>query len=132
MYIFSLTDKNHIHNAGLALLENFNQMLSFAKIDKNEFYDRWNKYCNQTHHFVNIDLIEDGAIDKILDCTKNSKVGAYIWLSNVFEMDYLMFYKTKKCSTNQGEIMKEIILAKATVPTALEIHQDIVFSPNVK
>jgi len=132
IYTFGQTDKNHVHNVGLALLENFNQILSVAKIDKNEFYDRWNKYRNQTHHFVNIDLNEDGAIDKILDCTKNSKVGAYIWLSNVFEMDYLMFYKTKKCSTNQGEIMKEIILAKATVPTALEIHQDIVFSPNVK
>lgn len=78
--------------------ENIQWFLGSANIDQETFYHRWQKYLDHHHEFIELDLLEDDAMNKIDRMIGGTSCHGYFWASNVFYMDYLMFYKGKTWS----------------------------------
>ena len=80
---------------------NIDWFLNNASLNRDDFAISWAKYRNMTHTFIHLDLMADDATAKILDITNNSTLGSYLWTSNAFVMDYLMFFKTREWTNNK-------------------------------
>ena len=63
-------------------------------IDHDEFQQRWLKYRRCSFEFLQLDLHSSDAGRRIGTMAQSS-VGAYIWTSNSFYMDYQMFYRSR-------------------------------------
>jgi len=85
-----------------------NEFLASANLTREEFQSLWIKYKNKEHYFIKMNLLEDDAADKIIDMITGSS--AYIWTSNSFFMDYIMFYYGRNWSKNKTvEFVQKLI-----------------------
>ena len=74
-----------------------------------EFYQRWNRYRQHDIVFEQLDLFDDNSADRILSWINQAQSGSYIWPSNSFWMDYLMFYSTAdECVETELRFKKKI------------------------
>ena len=121
-----------IYFSNQSIDENIDWVLKGAGITREEFYQRWQQYRNLKHTFINLNLIDDDANQQLLNLIKDANKGAYVWLSNAFHMDYLMFYKTKKWTQDKSNSFITDLVDKAPVPMVLENSGNLYFSADVK
>jgi hypothetical protein len=81
------------HNS-FTLLNNAGWFLNSCNLTAKEFQQRWQRYRQMTFNYVSLDILSSTAVDQILSYSDQS-TGAYLWTSNCFYMDYLMFYKSQ-------------------------------------
>ena len=98
------------------VLSNF---LSSANLTREEFQSLWVKYKMKRHHFINLNLLDDNAVDRIIEMTASSSA-AYIWTSNSFFMDYIMFYYGREWSKNKTIDFIQQLTNKSQIPLVLE------------
>ena len=58
--------------------------------------------------------------DQILKLVATATQGAYVWVSNAFIMDYLMFYRTRAGSETLSKNFTNELKFKTTLPLFLE------------
>ena len=121
-----------IYFSNQSIDENIDWVLKGAGITREEFYQRWQQYRNLKHTFINLNLIDDDANQQLLNLIKDANKGAYVWLSNAFHMDYLMFYKTKKWTQDKSNSFITDLVDKAPVSMVLENSGNLYFSADVK
>lgn len=113
----SFMDKNPgyypMYHSHLSIEENIGWYFKSGNLTKEEFQTRWNKYRTSEFNFHKLDLLESDAADQILSIIDNKQC-CYLWTSNAFSMDYLMFYKTEKGSERIGEIFKRTLQSKSS------------------
>lgn len=80
--------------------------LSVLGLNDQEFKRRWNKYQNCEHSYLQVDLLGDSAARDIVPYINKSS-GTYVWTSNAFYMDYLMFYRGNKWAQNQFQSFQQ-------------------------
>lgn len=76
--------------------DNINWYLESGNLTREEFKSRWQRYRAYNFNFVKLNLLDEGAAEQVMLMLSKSQSGAYLWVSNLFDMDYLMFYKTKE------------------------------------
>ena len=109
-----------MYHSHQSISNNIDWFLSNAKLTRDSFATSWSKYCNMKHTFIHLDLMSNDATDKILDITNKSTLGSYVWTSNAFVMDYLMFFKTREwCNKKTAEFISDL-QTKSTKPLLLE------------
>lgn len=113
-------DYTPIYFTNNTLDENLNWFLNNAGMSREEFTALWKRYRMMEHHYVNLNLLNDDAADQILDLISASKQGAYVWTSNAFKMDYLMFYRTNAWCEQHGQNFTNQLRSKTSVPLFLE------------
>ena len=91
---------------------------SLTDLDPEEFKRRWNRYRKMNVKFININFLYDQ--QPIIDAVDRSKQGAYLWTSNLFNMDYLSFYKTIKWTNRTLETFTEKLKTGVKAPVAFE------------
>jgi hypothetical protein len=72
-----------------------------SQMNNDEFKQCWKKYQNMDVEFLEINLLDESATDKLINIINHHTKGAYIWVSNVFNMSYLSFYYTNKGALNR-------------------------------
>jgi hypothetical protein len=119
---FQTNNPNYIpiYHSHRSINENINWFLTSVGFNNNEFKQVWKKYSSMQIKFISLDLLADDAVDQIITWSQGSKLGNYIWISNSFEMDYLMFYKTNKQSQEKFYKFKKNLIEKSNVFTILE------------
>lgn len=85
-----------IYFASQSIDTNISWVLKGTGITKEQFKTYWQKYKKMDVTFTQMNLLEEGSIDRIVDMVNTADIGAYIWTSNLFFMDYLTFFKTNK------------------------------------
>ena len=99
---------------------NLTWFLSNAGMTREEFTVLWQRYRNMEHYYVNLNLLNDDAADQILKLVATATQGAYVWVSNAFIMDYLMFYRTRAGSETLSKNFTNELKFKTTLPLFLE------------
>lgn len=99
---------------------NLTWFLDNAGMTREEFTVLWQRYRKMQHHYVNLNLLDNDAADQILKLTVGSTQGAYVWTSNAFKMDYLMFYRTNDWSITHSNNFKNELKSKTSIPLFLE------------
>jgi hypothetical protein len=114
----SFMDKNPgyypMYHSHLSIEENIAWYFKSGNLTKEEFQIRWNKYRTSEFNFHKLDLLAPDAADQILSLIGDKKC-CYLWASNAFSMDYLMFYKTEKGSELIGETFKRTLQNKSSI-----------------
>lgn len=87
---------------------NISWFLDGAGIDRQEFQHLWRRYQGMRHEFVHLDLLTSDSAKQIIELIDDGQC-SYIWTSNAFNMDYLMFYRTKKWCENHRQEFCNII-----------------------
>jgi len=96
-------DYGPMYHSHQSIASNIDWFLNNAGLTRADFHQRWIKYCGMTHTFVHLDLMDADATEKILKITNQSALGSYLWTSNAFVMDYLMFFKTRAWALNKTQ-----------------------------
>lgn len=106
----------HVHNT---LDQNIDWFLSSAGIDRIEFQRRWQKYLTHKFLFLQLDLLKE---EDVTTLAKNlcANQGCYVWISNVFVMEYLMFFKTRAGVDRYTQQFVEILQQHTPATTVLE------------
>lgn len=99
--------------------ENITWFLDAAGMDRTGFQRLWKRYQQMDHEFVALDLLEEGSADRLVSLIGPSQ-GAYVWLSNAFSMDYLMFYKTRAWCDDYNRRFVETLKNKSSASITLE------------
>jgi hypothetical protein len=73
-----------------------------------------------THTFIQLDLMDNRATATILEITNRARLGSYLWTSNAFVMDYLMFFKTRAWVMNKTQSFVNELAAGTVRPILLE------------
>lgn len=98
---------------------NIDWFLNNAGMTREEFQQCWGRYQSMKHEFVVLNLLNDDAAQKLADMV-NDGTSAYIWTSNAFVMDYLMFFKTRRWTENRSREFVEQLQSAVKIPTVLE------------
>lgn len=77
---------------------NIQWFLDSANLDRELFYQRWQKYRKQNHEFLLLNMLDETFLQVVQIKLETRKQNAYFWASNVFYMDYLMFFKGRAWS----------------------------------
>ena len=109
-----------IYFSNNTLEENFDWFLSNANITRQQFAEWWKRYRQMNHHYVELNLLDDNAHEQVLSLVANSQLGAYVWTSNAFKMDYLMFYKTNAWCNQHSENFVKQLTRNSPVPMFIE------------
>jgi hypothetical protein len=109
-----------MYHSHQSIADNIDWFLNNAGLTRAEFRTRWIKYCGMTHTFVHLDLMDADATEKILKITNQSALGSYLWTSNAFVMDYLMFFKTRAWAMNKTQSFINELAANTVQPILLE------------
>ena len=99
---------------------NIDWFLTDAGLTRDNFMATWTKYKNMTHTFIHLDLMSADAVDRILEITNQSTLGSYLWTSNAFIMDYLMFFKTRQWTHDKSDGFVNDLRHKTTKLILLE------------
>lgn len=91
---------------------------SLTDLDAVEFKRRWDRYRNMNVKFININFLYDQ--QPIIDAVNRAHQGAYLWTSNLFNMDYLSFYKTVKWTNRTLETFTDKLKTGVSAPVAFE------------
>lgn len=87
--------------------EELDWFLASAGIDCNEFQQRWQRYKKMNHRFMPLNLSNVDQLSALVQ--NNSNVGAYVWLSNIFQMEYEIFSQTQAgCKENIDRFVAEL------------------------
>jgi len=113
-------DYGPMYHSDRSISNNVDWFLNNAGLTRAEFQARWTKYCGMTHTFIHLDLMDDQATAKILAITNQSQLGSYLWTSNAFVMDYLMFFKTRKWAENKTHSFVKELATGTAKPILLE------------
>ena len=81
--------------------DNIDWFLNNAGLTKEMFQRQWQRYQRMNHEFIELDLLQDATVESIKHMAGTAQLGSYLWVSNVFNMDYLMFYKTQAWAQDQ-------------------------------
>jgi len=81
--------------------DNIDWFLNNAGLTKEMFQHQWQRYQCMNHEFIELDLLQDATVESIKHMAGTAQLGSYLWVSNVFNMDYLMFYKTQAWAQDQ-------------------------------
>jgi hypothetical protein len=111
---------------------NLDWFLFNAGITQEEFTTLWQRYRNMQHYYVSLNLLDDDSAEQILKLVNSSNVGAYVWTSNAFKMDYLMFYRTNAWCEQHSLNFTNHLRNKTTKPLFLENCGSLNFLTNVK
>jgi hypothetical protein len=102
--------------------QSFDQIItwffSLTNMNAEEFQRCWKKYQSMKVEFVNVNLLEDQT--PVLAAINQASKGAYLWTSNLFNMDYLTFYKTNRWTKNKFEEFNKLLQSQTHVPVAFE------------
>ena len=99
---------------------NIDWFLNNAGLTRDNFISTWTKYKGMTHTFIHLDLLADDATTRILEITNQSALGSYLWTSNAFVMDYLMFFKTRQWALDRADGFVNKLKNNTTRPLLLE------------
>ena len=99
---------------------NIDWFLNNAGLTRDNFTAAWTKYRGMSHTFIHLDLLADDATTKILDITNQSVLGSYVWTSNAFVMDYLMFFKTRQWALDRADSFVTDLRSRTMRPILLE------------
>jgi hypothetical protein len=102
-----------MYHSHLSIEDNTGWYFKSGNLTKEEFQTRWNKYRTSEFSFHKLDLLDPEAVNLILSMIGDKKC-CYLWSSNAFSMDYLMFYKTEKGSELIGETFKRTLQTKSS------------------
>jgi hypothetical protein len=115
---FDNPDLRPIYYQHQSFKEIIDWFFSLTKMTPESFQQAWNKYKNMNVEFVNVNLLENH--QPVLDAISKSKKGAYIWTSNLFNMDYLSFYKTHRWTNAKFDEFNNVLASQDHVPVAFE------------
>lgn len=90
-----------------------------VNLTHDEFKIRWQRYQKMTHDFRKLNVLEDDAANQIASLV-NDGIGAYVWTSNCFRMDYLSFFKTDRWGEERLKHFNDSLSKSVTVPTLFE------------
>lgn len=113
-------DYSPMYHSHQSISNNIDWFLGNADLTRNDFQARWNKYRGMTHTFIQLDLMDNRATATILDITNRARMGSYLWTSNAFVMDYLMFFKTRAWVMNKTQSFVNELVAGTVRPILLE------------
>jgi hypothetical protein len=99
---------------------NIDWFLQSANLSAEEFTARWQKYLKMPTEFINLNLLDNDAVDQLIAISKNCSKGAYIWTSNAFFMDYIMFFKSRAWTNQKQQDFINELTSKATKTIVLE------------
>jgi len=116
------SDYSPIYYSHQSIDDNIDWFLNNAMLTRDNFMETWAKYKGMTHTFIHLDLMDADATTKILEITNQSALGSYLWTSNAFVMDYLMFFKTQAWATNKTQSFINKLAANTMQPILLENH----------
>jgi hypothetical protein len=126
-------DYGPMYHSDRSISNNIDWFLNNADLTRAEFQARWVKYCGMTHTFIHLDLMDNQATAKILEITNQSQLGSYLWTSNAFVMDYLMFFKTRAWTERKTRSFVNELAAGTVRPILLENQGSLKhLSPNVQ
>jgi hypothetical protein len=100
--------------------ENIEWFLASGNVTRQEFQRRWLRYKQMSFTFTNLNLLDASAADTISALIKPAEYGTYIWTSNCFYMDYLMFFKTELGARAIGEKFIQSVVASTTTKILFE------------
>ena len=103
-----------------SLWTNINRVLGSANISAMEFKRYWDKYKKMKVEFVQLDLLQDTSLNTIISWANISLGGTYIWTSNIFDMDYLSFFKTNRWAQEKIQNLEQQINSKISGSYLLE------------
>ena len=95
------TDYRPVYFSHASIDDNIDWFLSNAGLTKETFQQCWQRYQGMDHAFVELDLLQDSTVEEIKRMAGTAQHGSYLWVSNAFRMDYLMFYKTQAWAQDQ-------------------------------
>lgn len=88
------------YNPIISLRDSFSiklkQVLTEQGITDEQLYSAWQKYKLQTVEFRKIDLLDVDTVKEFSTAIQDPNTSAYFWFSNVFYMDWQMFYYGKE------------------------------------
>lgn len=121
---FKKTFKNFIplhvqHESIETTMKNF---LKKDGLSDEEFKIRWQRYLKMSHNFIKLNILDEDSAEKISNLINDGKCG-YVWTSNCFRMDHLVFFKTEKWGENQFNKFKQKLQSFSKIPIILENQQ---------
>ena len=88
------------YNPIISLRDSFSvkvkQVLAEQGVTDEQLYSAWQKYKLQTVEFKKIDLLDIDTVKEFSADLQDLNTSAYFWFSNVFYMDWQMFYYGKE------------------------------------
>ena len=114
------TDYGPMYLSHQSIDANIDWFLDNAGLTRDNFTATWTKYQGMSHTFIHLDLLADNATTKILDITNQSRLGSYVWTSNAFVMDYLMFFKTRQWALDRADSFVTGLRSRTMRPLLLE------------
>ena len=109
-----------LYHSGESIGVNIEWFLTSAGITAEEFYKRWQKYLTMTVQFINLNLLDDDAVDKLIALSTDCVDGVYIWTSNSFFMEYIMFFKSRAWTIKKQSDFITELSNKSKITTVLE------------
>ena len=93
----------------------------FTNVDMTpgEFQRCWKRYQSMNVEFVQINLLETESMTQVCNWIDQS-TGSYVWTSNLFNMDYLSFYKTTGWAHKKMLEFFSMLQDDIKIPTTLE------------
>lgn len=113
-------DYGPIYHSHQSIDANIDWLLTNSGLTRDNFIATWTKYKGMAHTFIHLDLLADDATSRILEITNQSTLGSYLWTSNAFVMDYLMFFKTRQWALDRTASFVNKLTEKTTRPLLLE------------
>ena len=100
--------------------DNIDWFLNSAGLTRPTFQAQWQRYQHMDHEFVELDLLQDATVESIKRMAGTAQHGSYLWVSNAFRMDYLMFYKTQDWAHDQRNNFVNKLRNQVSTPLILE------------
>lgn len=113
-------DLRPIYFASQSIDTNINWVLNGTGITREQFKTYWQKYKQMQVTFTQMNLLEDASIDQVANMINTANLGAYVWTSNLFFMDYLTFFKTNKWTKDKIKQFEIDLETKSQKPYVLE------------
>jgi len=103
-----------------SLRTNINRVLDSANITAMDFKRHWDKYKKMKVEFVQLDLLQDTSLRTVISWANTSSTGSYVWTSNLFNMDYLCFFKTNRWTREKIQNLEQQLDLKISGSYMLE------------
>jgi hypothetical protein len=77
--------------------DEINDFLQQAGVTETQFQSLWQRYQRLTHYFLNLDLLQPAHQDRLIQhCVTVNKQNVYVWVSNLFDMQYTRVFLGKQ------------------------------------
>jgi hypothetical protein len=102
--------------------------LADVGIPLDEFRHYWKRYQSMNVEFVEMNLLEEASMLQVCEWI-NQHTDSYVWTSNLFNMDYLSFYRTHAWAHNKLLEFKNKLRKDLESPCTLENGSNHYFYP---